>query len=228
MACCCRGIAFCGVALGCAVAPAVGPASRFGRVAPAAGPDWGGFAACPIVCSCVRARAPGVGPDGCRATADDGAEGWGGAEGRAACCGAARCADGPGWGGATRGEAPCGGAARGAVMCGAGRGAAACGRGTDACGAARGAGAACGAGAGWGAGAARGAAAGAGCPPPLPGWDCADVAAIAEQAISVVAMRALDFHMIPSPRKHESTSRNGGWLRRRARVGATNSMTVRS
>jgi hypothetical protein len=130
------------------------------------------------------------------------AEGWrakadvGGAEGRADCCGATRGAGGA-CGVAIWGAGACGaGATRGAATCGAGRGA-------DACGAARGAGAACGTGAGAarGAGAAWGAAAGAGCPPGLPGWAVAVATAMAEDAINIAAMRALDFNMTPPPRE---------------------------
>jgi hypothetical protein len=107
-----------------------------------------------------------------------------GPEGRASCCGAARCA-----GGAVRGAAVTrGDAARGA--CGATRGAAMCGA------AARGAGAAC------GAGAARGAGAGAGCAPggpPPGGFAAAEVAAMPAARRRSAALRMLECNMIPAP-----------------------------
>jgi len=112
------------------------------------------------------------------------AAGAGPPEGRASCCGAARCA-----GGAVRGAAVTrGGAARGA--CGATRGAATCGA------AARGAGAAC------GAGAARGAGAGPGCAPggpPPGGFAAAEVAAMPAARRRSAALRMLECNMIPAP-----------------------------
>jgi hypothetical protein len=98
------------------------------------------------------------------------AAGAGPSEGRASCCGAARCA-----GGAVRGAAVTrGGAARGA--CGATRGAAMC-----------------------GAGAARGAGAGAGCAPggPPGGFAVAEVAAMPAARTRSAALRMLECNMIP-------------------------------